>query len=160
MRSLARVWGIVAALVVVHFFLHVGLGLGGIAPDLLTVALLVGAREIRMGSASALGFAFGMLEDAFSVLAFGANTVAMTLIGAGGAHTRSLFVGDSLLFLISYMFLGKWIRDVIHWMAMGEAARLPFVEALLLGAPLEAAYVAVVGVGIVALLGGSWETVS
>ncbi len=160
MRGGGRVWWVVAMLVVAHFFLHVGLGLGGGAPDLLTVALLVGARETRMGNAAALGFAFGLLEDAFSVLAFGANTVAMTIVGASGARTRDLFVGDSLIFLVSYMFLGKWVRDLLHWISMGEGARHSFVEALLIGAPLEAAYVAVVGVVVVAVLGGSWETVS
>lgn len=160
MRGFGRVWWIVFALVVLHFFLHVGLGLGGAAPDLLTVALLVGARETRIGSAAALGFTFGLLEDAFSVLAFGANTLALTLIGVGGAHTRGLFVGDSLVFLVSYMFLGKWLRDLLHWIAMGEGARQPFIEAILMGSPLDAAYVAIVGVVVVALLGGSWETVS
>ena len=37
-----------------------------------------------MGSAAGLGFVFGLLEDAFSILAFGANTIAMTLVGAIG----------------------------------------------------------------------------
>ena len=62
----------VPILVILHFFLHVGLGIGGAAPDLLTLALLLAARESGLGLGGALGFIFGILEDAFSVLAFGA----------------------------------------------------------------------------------------
>jgi hypothetical protein len=83
-----RTWILVAALVIVHFLLHVGLGYGRGAPDLLTLGLLLAAREVRAGAAAAVGLLFGLLEDALSVLAFGANTVAMTAIGILGAFTR------------------------------------------------------------------------
>ena len=76
-------WVLVVALVLLHFFLHVGLGFGVGAPDLLTVGLLLAAREVGLGRAAAMGLFFGLLEDALSVLAFGANGVALTLVGIG-----------------------------------------------------------------------------
>lgn len=157
-RGSWRIWGTVTVLVVLHFLLHLGAGLGSEAPDLLAVALLVGSRELRMGSGAGLGFAFGLMEDAFSVVAFGANTVAMTLVGALGARTRDLFVGDSLLFLVSYLFLGKWLRDLVFWIAVGEGARGPFTDAMLVQGGLAALYAA--GVGLVAMWvsGGFWES--
>ena len=70
-------WIVVVGLALLHFVLHVGFGLGSIAPDLATVALLLAAREMGMGGAAGVGFGLGLLEDALSVLSFGANGVAM-----------------------------------------------------------------------------------
>ena len=103
MKIPARVWGVVGLLILLHFGLHVSLGFGEGAPDLLAVGLLIGAREVGMGRAAGFGFVLGLLEDAFSVLAFGANTFALTLVGTGGAGTRDFFVGDSLFFVMSYL---------------------------------------------------------
>ena len=99
---------LVPSLVVLHFLLHVGLSMEGLAPDLLTLALLLAARETGMGWGGALGFSFGLLEDAFSVLAFGASSLAMTVVGILGSRTRDLFVGDSLFFLFVYLAWGNF----------------------------------------------------
>ena len=64
-----RVWFVVGALAALHLFLHVGLSYSRGAPDLLTLALLLGAREMGPGRASVMGLFFGLLEDALSVLA-------------------------------------------------------------------------------------------
>lgn len=155
MRSTWRVWGVVVALVVLHLFLHLGLGFGPAAPDLLTVALLLGARELGTGGGAGLGFGLGLLEDAFSVLAFGANTLALTVVGAVSARTRDLFVGDSVSFLVSYLFVGKWMRDLLHWLAIGEGLREPFIQVILVEGTLGAAYA--MGTGLIALtLTGAW----
>lgn len=140
-----RVWVLALVLFLLHFLLHVGLSYGREAPDLLTLALLLVAREVSVGRAAALGLVLGLFEDALSVLAFGGNSVAMTLVAIGGALTKDLFVGDSRLFLISYVFLGKWIRDLAHWIAVGEGLRQPFVEQVLIEGGISSAYVAVVG---------------
>jgi cell shape-determining protein MreD len=148
-----RVWFVVGLLFFAHFFLHVGLSYGQGAPDLLTLALLLSSREIGLARASLIGLFFGLLEDAMSVLSFGANSIAMTVTAFGGAATRDLFVGDSRFFLVSYVFLGKWIRDLLHWIAVGEGARQPFVEQVLLQGGLASLYVAVVGVVVAAATG-------
>ena len=136
---------LVPALVVIHLFLHLALGIGRGAPDLMTVALLLAAREWRMGGGGALGFFFGLLEDSFSVLAFGANTLALTVVGVLGARTRDLFVGESALFFFSYLSVGKILRDLIHWVAAGEGVREPFLSAIVVDSTVAAIYGAVVG---------------
>lgn len=158
MRNAWRIWGTVILLALLHFFLRLGLGLGDSTPDLLVIALLIAAREVGMGSAAGIGFFFGLLEDAFSTLAFGASTLALTVVGAVGARTRDLFVGDSLLFLVSYLFLGKWTRDLIHWLAVGESVREPFVQAILVEGSLAAVYVTLVGVVAMTVSGAWWES--
>jgi cell shape-determining protein MreD len=146
-------------LILLHFGLHLSLGLGEGAPDLLVVALLIGAKEVDIGRGAGIGFFLGLLDDAFSVLAFGANTFALTLVGLGGARTRDLFVGDSLLFLTSYLVLGKWIRDLLHWVAVGEGLRESFVDTMLIQSPISAAYAGLIGVVVIAISGLGWETV-
>lgn len=153
MRAPARIWILVGVLVVVHFLLHVGMGIGRAAPDLLAVGLLVASREVEVGWAAGTGFVFGLLEDALSMLAFGANTVAMTLLGILGALSRDFFVGDSRLFLISYFVVGKWIRDFVHWIAVGEELRQPFLDQVLIQGMIGGFYAAAVGVALLALIG-------
>jgi len=146
---------VVIGLAALHFLLHVGLGIGSGAPDLLTVALLLGAREVRVGSAAGLGFVFGILEDALSVIAFGANALTLSVLGILGATTRELFVGDSWLFVVSYFFIGKWLRDTVHWVLVGEEFRRPFTEQLLVHGVGSAAYAALIGVVVLVVTGVS-----
>jgi rod shape-determining protein MreD len=146
---------LVPILVILHFFLHVGLRIERAAPDLLTLALLFAARENGMGPGGALGFFFGLLEDAFSVLAFGASALAMTLVGILGARTRDLFVGDSLRFFFVYFLAGKLLREVIYWVVAGETVREPFLNAVLIDGGIAAFYVASMGALLVLLLGGA-----
>ena len=121
---------------------------------MLTLALLLAAREVTMGWGGGLGFFFGLLEDSFSGLAFGANTLAMALVGVLGARTRDLFVGDSLLFFFFYLAAGKWIRDLVHWAAAGEGGREPFLNAVLIDGSLAAVYVGLFGLLLILLFGG------
>lgn len=153
MRARPVVFVVAGALVVLHFLLHVGFGIGGAAPDLLVVALLLASREVGIGAAAGIGLAFGILEDALSVLAFGVNSVAMTLVGLAGGTTRDLFVGDSLLFLVSYFVLGKFVRDLLAWTLMGAALREPFVTQVLVHGLLGGVYAAVVGIVLMAVTG-------
>ena len=150
-------WVLVGGLVVAHFVLHLGLGFGRGAPDLLTIGLLLAAREVGVGTAGAVGLAFGLLEDALGVLAFGANGVTMAAIGIAGAFTRDLFVGDSRLFVVSYFFVGKWMRDLLHWLMIGEELRQPFAQEVLLQGIVAAAYAALVGIVILGLTGRTGE---
>ena len=157
MRGRLAVWTAVGALVLLHFVLHVGLGVGRGAPDLLTLALLLAAREVRIGTAAGIGLAFGLSEDSLSVVSFGANAVSLTVVGLLGAVTRDLFVGDSLRFLVSYFILGKWVRDLVTWLMMGEGLRQPFVNQVVVHGFVGGVYAAAVGVVIVMVLRGSRE---
>jgi rod shape-determining protein MreD len=149
-------WGVALLLPILHFLLQVGFGLGARAPDLLTVALLIVAREVRTGTAAGIGVAFGLLEDSFSVLAFGANAVAMCLVAILGSRSKDLFVGESLLFLGSYLVLGTWLRHALHWVLAGDIVRVGGGQQLLIHGPAAALYAA--AAGILILLGtGVWR---
>lgn len=137
-------------LVVAHFGLHLSLGVAGTAPDLLTVAVLLAARQLAGGPAAAVGFGLGLLEDAVSLGAFGAATVTLTLVGYVGARSRDFFMGESALFLGGYLFLGAWLQDALYFaLAVGVRRGEP-VDALLVAAPIDAVYAAFVGVLAVA----------
>ena len=151
--SRTGLWILVGMLFPLHFVLHIGFGLGRSAPDLLTIALLLAAREVGLRGASVVGLLFGVVEDSLTVLAFGANSVTMTVIGVLGAFTRDLFVGDSKLFMLSYFLAGKWMRDFLHWMIMGQELRQPFVDQVLAQGLLAALYAALVGMGLVIIMG-------
>lgn len=141
---------LVPALAITHFFLHLGLGLGRGAPDLLTVSLLLAVRELGTRGGGALGFFFGLLEDSFSVLAFGANTLALTLVGILGSRTRDLWLGESALFYFWYLAAGIWLRGLVHWIASGESLREPFMDVVVVDGTIAALYGA--GVGILLLI--------
>lgn len=143
------------ALILLHFLIHVGFSVGSGAPDLLALALLLASRETRAGAGAALGFFLGLLEDAFSVLAFGASALTMTVIGILGAKSRDLFVGDSLLFVFVYLGIGKFLRDLIYWVVAGETVREPIVSGVLIGGGFAALYVAAVGTALVFFFGGT-----
>ncbi|HEX2091161.1 MAG TPA: hypothetical protein VHG28_02120, partial [Longimicrobiaceae bacterium] len=64
-------FALVALLVVVHFVLRVGLGLGQLVPDLISLAVLLAARQMRPGWAAGLGLLLGILEGAVVPPTFG-----------------------------------------------------------------------------------------
>jgi rod shape-determining protein MreD len=138
-------WLFIAALVVVHLILHLTLGMGTRAPDLLTVAVLLGARTLSGGAAAGLGFGLGLLEDAVSITAFGATAASYTVLAYLGARSRDFFVGESLFFLAAYFFLGKWIHEALYYLFAAGVRRGDTVETLLVQAPLGALYAAAAG---------------
>lgn len=157
MRHVTLYRMVLVLLPILHFLLHVGFGMGRTAPDLLAVGLLLLAREVRTGTAAGIGFALGLLEDAFSLLAFGANALACTFVGILGSRSRDLFVGESLIFLMSYLFLGTWARVGLHWLVAGEEVRRDSGLVLLLEGPIDALYASAVGVALL-LVTGVWRS--
>ena len=144
-------WVFIGVLAAAHFALHLSLGIEARAPDLLTVAVLLSARQIDGGPAAGVGFGLGLLEDAVSLGAFGAAAVTQTVVGYLGARSRDLFVGESAVFLGLYLFLGAWVQDALYFALAGGVRRGEPVDALLLDAPLEALYAAVAGLVAVVL---------
>lgn len=144
-------WGFVlfvVLLVVLHFVLRVGMGLEHLAPDLLVVALLLAAREMRAGLAAGLGLLLGILDGSVVPFALGATALVLTVLGFLGARSRDLVAGDSLLFLAAYLFAGKWLFDTLLYLVTGEILS-PGASYLLLISPFAALYAAAAGlVGI------------
>ena len=149
-RSTPSFWVFFGLLLVAHFLLHIGLGIGNGAPDLLTAALLLGVRRVRGSVAAAMGLGLGLLNDSFSTSSFGADAVVLTIIGYLGARSRDLFEGESMFFMAGYLFLGKLLHDLGYWMLARDTARPEFLTQLFLTWPLNALYCA--GAGLLALL--------
>jgi rod shape-determining protein MreD len=138
-------WLFIGLLAALHFALHLSFGIEELAPDLLTIAVLLAARQVPGGAAAGVGFGLGLLEDAVSLGAFGAAAVTQTVVGYLGARSRDLFVGESAVFVGIYLFLGAWIQDALYFSLAGGVRRGEPVDALLLDAPIEALYAALAG---------------
>lgn len=137
-------WAFIAALVVLHFVLRIGLGYAQLAPDLLVVALLLATREMRAGYAAGLGLLLGILDGAVVPFNLGASALVLTVLGYVGARSRDLFSGDNLVFLALYLFVGKWLYDTLLFMVTGDLFQTG-AGYLLLVSPLTALYAAAAG---------------
>jgi len=149
-RTSRSYWVFIFLIVLAHFVLRLAIGLADRAPDLLTVAVLLGARRLRGFHAALLGFVLGVLNDALSLVAFGAEAVVLSLLGFVGARSRDLFEGDSMLFVGFYVFLGKWLHDVLYQFLARGIPHGETASFLLVQAPLAALYAA--GAAILALI--------
>lgn len=136
--------------VLAHFTLRLAIGAGPGMPDLLTVAALLAARRLSGAQAAALGLLLGVLDDALTVVAFGSAAVALTVVCFLGARSRELFEGDSILFLIVYLFIGKWLRDALIFLLSPATRGADTVPELFIGMPVTAAVAA--GAGIAAIV--------
>jgi rod shape-determining protein MreD len=146
-------------LTLLHLLLQIGFGLGTAAPDVLTVALLLGARRMTPPAAAALGLVLGVVNDALALLAFGSGAVVLTILGYLGARTRDLFVGESLAFSAAYLFLGKWLHLLLLALVLrhGRGMAVEWTSLLLVDAPLAGLYAAVAGVVALAVYRGATD---
>lgn len=138
-------WVFIGCLVVLHFVLRLGVGLGQLAPDLLLVALLLAAREMRAGWAAGLGLALGIIDGSMVPFNLGASALALTVIGFLGARTREIVSGDSFVFVALYLFGGKWLYDTLLYLITGDLFTASATD-LVLVSPLTALYAAAAGV--------------
>lgn len=143
-------WLFIAVLILLHFVLHLGLGLGPTGPDLLVPAVLLGARRLSAGRAAVLGFAAGMLQDSFALVGFAVSAILLTVLAFLGARTRDLFFGDSLLFIGLYLFAGTWVFHAAWFLVAGRGAGADPVYEIFVQAPLAALFSA--AAGVIALL--------
>lgn len=140
MAERRRGWIGLAITVLVLTFLHFALNplfeSWYAAPNLLLCAVLVAARQLRAGRAAVLGFVLGMLEDAMAVSHFGLATLLLVLIAYAGSRTRDFFVGEELLFMGVYLFLGTWLYESVSYavVELGWGA----AKFALMRAPLDA----------------------
>lgn len=136
-------WVLLVLLVVLHFVLQVTLGVGELSPDLLTVALLISARVLRPAGAAGLGLLLGLLRDALALTAFGADAVALTVLGYLGSRTRDYFEGGSLLFMAIYLFVGTWLHHGL-WLLLARGLE-GGIDRLLMAHSVAAAYATLAG---------------
>jgi rod shape-determining protein MreD len=136
-RSTRSFWIFIFVLVVLHLILRLGLALT-MVPDLITVALLLGARRLSGAGAAFLGLVLGILADSLAMVAFGATAVAFVIAGFLSARSRNFFEGDSYLFTVVFVFLGAWLIEAIRFGVGGAMARGQEPMQLLTTMPLTA----------------------
>ena len=115
-------WTFIAILLLIHLTLRVGLGLD-VVPDLITVALLLGARRLGGWQAALYGLVLGLLADSLAVVGFASTAVAYVVVGYLGSRSRNFFEGESYLFIVLYVFLGAWLIDALRFLVGGAAGR-------------------------------------
>jgi rod shape-determining protein MreD len=141
----------IAGLVVLHFVLRVGLGLGVLAPDLLVVALLLASRRLRPGAAAGLGFALGVLEGSANPTVFGAASLALSLVGYLGSRSREWLAGDDPVTMVAYFFVGTLLYEGALYVLLALMGAGGSAMALLIPALFASLYAAAVGLGASAL---------
>lgn len=133
-------WTFILILVLLHLVLRLALGLT-LIPDLLVVALLIGARRLDGPGAALFGLALGVVADSLAMVAFGATAVAFVVVAYIGSRSRNVFEGDSYLFIAAYALVGAWLAEAIRYAVGGFYGRgLPPVY-LVSDALIDAAYV-------------------
>jgi rod shape-determining protein MreD len=141
--------GLIVVLVLLHFFLRVGLGLGFYVPDLLTVALLLAARRMRAGWAAGLGVAFGVLDGAVNYGTMGASALVLAVLGYLASRSREVLAGDSPVMLLGFLFLGKFTFDVLLFGVLSTRALAGPASVLWTLSPLAGLYAAAAGLAAV-----------
>jgi rod shape-determining protein MreD len=135
------------ALVVLHYTLRPVLDWRA-SIDFLAIAVLLVAVRARPGVATLVGFAVGISADALTPGAFGAGALAFCLVAFAASKLKAAFFADNLLLNAVFVFLGKWVGDLIYLAAERRLGASEFLAQALLWSPLAAAVTAVVGLGV------------
>ena len=135
------------ALVVLHYTLRPLLG-WRVQVDFLIIALLVVSVSSRPAIAAFVGFLLGVVTDSLSPAAFGAGALAMTLVGFASSWLKSVFFTENLALNAAFVFLGKWLFDLVYVLAEHRLGGIDLVAQLLWWSPLSALLTAVVGLGV------------
>lgn len=151
-------WGITvrtvlvcAILIVLHFTLRPLLGWrAGI--DFMLIALMFGSVRLRPGAAAVYGLLLGLVADSLSVSTFGSSALAMTVVGYAASWLKAVFFADNLALNAFFLFLGKWLFDVIYVLAERRLSGWELVMQLVAWSSLSAAATALAGVLVLALL--------
>jgi rod shape-determining protein MreD len=134
-----------AILIVLHFTLRPLLAWRA-GVDFLVIALIFGAVRLRPGGAALFGFLLGLAADSLALNAFGANALAMTVVGFAASWLKAVFFADNLALNGFFLFLGKWLFDLIFLVAERRLGGLELVMQLFVWSSLSAAVTAFAGV--------------
>ncbi len=113
--------------------------------DFLVIALLLIAVRARPGVAALAGFSLGLIADSLTPGAFGAGAFAMTVVGFGASRLKAAFFADNILLNAFFVFLGKWVFDLIFLVAERRLQGTDLLVQAALWSPLSALVTGVVG---------------
>ena len=138
-------------LIVLHFTLRPLLGWRtGI--DFLLIALVFGAVRMRPGIAAVYGLLLGLAADSLAVSSFGASALGMIAVGYAASYLKAVFFADNIALNGFFLFIGKWVFDVIFLLVERRLGGSELVMQLLVWSSLSAAVTAIAGVLALTLL--------
>jgi rod shape-determining protein MreD len=147
----ARTAVICAILIVLHYTLRPLLAWRA-SIDFLIIALMFGAVRMRPGLAALFGFALGLVSDSLSPGAFGAAALGMTVVGFGASWLKAVFFADNLPLNGFFIFLGKWIFDLIFILVGHRIHGVELLIQIVVWSSFASALTALVGVLAISLL--------
>jgi rod shape-determining protein MreD len=138
-------------LVLLHFTLRPLLGWR--APiDFLLLAVLTASVRVRPAWAVVIGFTVGLVADSLAPDSFGAGAFAMIFVAYLASWLKAVFFADSLPLNAIFFFAGKWLFDIIFFVAEHRLTGIELVQQLFLWSPLSAAATAIAGVLVLLLM--------
>jgi rod shape-determining protein MreD len=120
--------------------------------DFLAIAVLLVAVRARPGVATLVGFSVGLVSDAMTPEAFGAGALAFSLVAYSASSLKAAFFADNLALNAVFVFLGKWVGDLIFLAAEHRLGGSEFLAQALLWSPLAASVTAAVGLVVLMLV--------
>lgn len=120
--------------------------------DFLAIAVLLVAVRARPGVATLVGFLVGLIADSMTPGAFGAGALAFSLVAYTASSLKAAFFADNLALNAVFVFLGKWVGDLIFLAAEHRLGASEFMAQAFLWSPLAAAVTAVVGLVVLVLV--------
>lgn len=140
-----------AILIVLHYTLRPLLAWRA-SIDFLIIALLLGAVRMRPGAAAVYGFLLGLMADSMAVSGFGAAALAMAIVGFSASWLKAVFFADNLPLNGLFLFLAKWVFDLIFLLVGHRSSGVELVMQLFVWSPLSAAVTAIAGMIVLSLL--------
>jgi rod shape-determining protein MreD len=149
--SAIRTTLVCAILIVLHYTLRPLLD-WRVSIDFLLIALIFGSVRMRPGLAAIYGLFLGLAAGSLPGTSLGASALGMVLVGATASWLKAVFFADNLALNGFFLFLGKWLYEVIFLVASHTATGGELAMQLFVWAPLSAAVTAVAGVFALMLL--------
>lgn len=120
--------------------------------DFLSIAVLLVAVRARPGVATLVGFTVGIISDSMSPGSFGAGALAFSVVAYAASTLKAAFFADNVALNAVFVFLGKWVGDLVFLAAEHRLGGSEFLAQALLWSPLAAAVTAVVGLGVLVMV--------
>ncbi len=127
--------------------------LGWRAPiDFLLLAVFTAAVRVRPAGGAMIGFIVGLVADSLNPESLGAGALGMTIVGYLASWLKAVFFAESLPLNALFFFVGKWVFDVIYFVAEHRLSGVELLQQLVLWSPLSAAATSLAGVVVLLLL--------
>jgi rod shape-determining protein MreD len=110
------------------------------------------AVRMRPGAAALYGLALGLVSDSLAVSGFGAAALGMTIVAYAASWLKAVFFADNLALNAFFLFVGKWVFDIIVVLAAHRISGTELAMQILVWSPLAAALTAAAGAIVLTML--------